>query len=62
MNNQNLINQKLLLLKRSQNFRFVPELLSSNSDFRVIGENFVPNQTLDFYVGNNLQHTIKSKQ
>ena len=32
---------------------------SSDSDVRVVGENFVPNQVLDFYIENDLQKSIK---
>ena len=31
-------------------FRLIPEQPSANSNFRLIGENFVPKQNLDFYI------------
>tara|TARA_Y100000590_G_scaffold353528_1_gene406470 strand:- start:1042 stop:3171 length:2130 start_codon:yes stop_codon:yes gene_type:complete len=47
-------------VKEESSFRFIPEKPTSNSDFRVIGENFVPNTNLDFYVGNELLKTIQT--
>jgi len=46
-------------IKDESNFRFIPEKPTSNSDFRVVGENFVPNQSLDFYIGDKLEKSIK---
>ena len=46
-------------VKDDSTFRFIPERPSSDSDFRVIGENFVPEQSLDFYIGSNFDQTIK---
>ena len=46
-------------VKDDSTFRFIPEKPPSNSDFRVIGENFVPEQSLDFYIGSNFDQTIK---
>jgi len=46
-------------VKDDSTFRFIPEKPSSDSDFRVIGENFVPGQSLDFYIGNDFDQTIK---
>jgi len=50
---------KVVGVKEESSFRFIPEKPSSNSYFRVIGENFVPNESLDFYIGKELQETIK---
>ncbi len=49
---------KMSTIKEDSIFRFIPEKPTSGSDFRVIGENFVPNQKLDFYIGNNFEKTI----
>ena len=49
---------KIVAIKEGSVFRFVPENPNSNSDFRVIGENFVPNQKLDFYIDDKLDKTI----
>ncbi|MDC0211147.1 hypothetical protein OAK30_01625 [Candidatus Nitrosopelagicus sp.] len=50
---------KIVTIKENSNFRFIPEKPASNSDFRVVGEEFVPNQTLDFYISDKLQKSIK---
>ena len=50
---------KIVTIKENSNFRFIPEKPSSNSEFRVVGEEFVPNQSLDFYISNELQKSIK---
>ena len=59
-NNRPELNQpKIVTIKENSIFRFVPEKPASNSNFRVIGENFVPNQALDFYIGNELEQSVK---
>jgi len=40
-------------------FRLIPERPSSNTDFRVVGEKFVPGQSLDFYIQNNFKQKVK---
>ena len=50
---------KIVAIKDESSFRFIPERPAANSDFRVIGENFVPNQVLDFYIGEKLETSIK---
>ena len=50
---------KIVTIKENSNFRFIPEKPASGSDFRVIGEDFVPNQSLDFYIANELQKSVK---
>ena len=50
---------KIVTIKENSNFRFIPEKPASNSDFRVVGENFVPNQSLDFYISNELQKSVE---
>ena len=50
---------KIVAINENSNFRFIPEKPSSNLDFRIVGENFVPNQNLDFYIGDELKKTIK---
>ena len=58
--NQSELNQpKTIGIKNESSFRFIPEKPSSDSDVRVVGENFVPNQVLDFYIENDLQKSIK---
>ena len=50
---------KIVTIKENSSFRFIPEKPVSNSNFRVVGEDFVPNQSLDFYISNELQESIK---
>ena len=46
--NQTELNKsKIVAVKDESVFRFIPEKPNANSEFRVIGENFVPNQSLD---------------
>ena len=58
-NKPELNQPQIITIKDESNFRFIPEKPTSNSDFRVVGENFVPNQSLDFYIENKLEKTIK---
>ena len=59
-NNESELNKpKNLAIKDNSVFRLIPEQPTSNSDFRVIGENFVPNKSLDFYIQNDFKHTVK---
>ena len=58
---QNELNQpKFIAIKEESTFRFIPEKPTANSNFRVIGENFVPNQSLDFYIAERLDRTINT--
>ena len=57
-NKPELNQPKIITIKENSNFRFIPEKPSSNSDFRVVGEDFVPNQLLDFYISNELQKSV----
>ena len=58
-NKPELNKPKIVAVKENSNFRFIPEKPASNSNFRVVGENFVPNQSLDFYIANELKESIK---
>ena len=58
-NNVELNESKIVAIKDESSFRFIPEKPTSNSDFRVIGENFVPNQFVDFYIGDKLEKTVR---
>jgi len=49
---------KVVGVNENSSFRLIPEKPGANSDFRVIGENFVPNESLDFYIGKNLEKEI----
>ena len=41
-------------LKDGSTFRLIPDKLSPGSDFRLLGTNFIPNQSLTFYIDDNL--------
>ena len=58
-NKPELNEPKIVTIKENSNFRFIPEKPASGSDFRVVGEDFVPNQSLDFYIGNELDKSVK---
>ena len=49
---------EIITIKDESIFRFIPEKPSPGSDFRVIGENFAPNQNLDFYIGDYMIKSI----
>ena len=53
---------KIIAIKDNSSFRFIPEKPTAATDFRVIGENFVPNQSLDFYIGDKLTNTLTTDQ
>ena len=58
-NKPELNQPKIVTIKENSNFRFIPERPASNSDFRVVGEEFVPGQSLDFYISNELQKSVQ---
>ena len=45
-------------IKEESRFRLIPEQPTVNSDIRVVGENFIPRQKLDFYIQDELKDTI----
>ena len=54
------INQpKITAINDNSVFRFIPEKPSIGSDFRIIGENFIPNQNIEFYIGDQMIKLIK---
>ena len=57
-NQPELNKPKIITIKENSSFRFIPEKPASNSNFRVIGENFVPNQSIDFYISDELQKSV----
>ena len=59
-NKPELNQPKIIAIKDESIFRFIPEKPTSNSFFRVIGEGFVPNQDLDFYIGDKLEKSIRT--
>jgi len=58
-NKPELNEPKIVTIKENSNFRFIPEKPASDSYFRVVGEDFVPNQSLDFYIANELKESVK---
>ncbi len=58
---ENELNQpKIIGVKDESIFRFIPKTPNADSIVRVVGEKFVPNQELDFYIGDNLSDTIQT--
>ena len=54
------INQpKIIAINDNSVFRFIPEKPSIGSDFRIIGENFIPNQDIKLYVSDQMVKLIK---
>ena len=54
------INQpKIVAINDNSFFRFIPEKPSIGSDFRIIGENFIPNQHLELYIADQMVKLIK---
>ena len=47
-------------LKDASTFRLIPDNLSPGSDFRLLGTNFVPNQSLTFYIDGNLTKSFST--
>jgi len=60
LENENDLNKSGIAgIKDESSFRFIPEKPTADSDFRVIGENFVPNESLDFYIDGKFDKTVK---
>ena len=54
------INQpKIIAIKDDSTFRFIPEKPTIGSTFRIVGENFIPNQNVEFYIGEMMIKSIK---
>jgi hypothetical protein len=59
-NDKSELNESEIIgIKDNSMFRLIPEQPSSNSDFRVVGENFVSGQSLDFYIQDDFKNTVK---
>ena len=50
---------KTIAINDNSVFRFIPEKPSVGSDFRIIGENFIPNENVEFYIANQLVRSIQ---
>ena len=55
-----IIQPKSVAIKDDSTFRLIPTKLSPGSDFRVIGNNFVPNQSLNFYINEKITNTFST--
>ena len=54
------INQPTIVaINDDSSFRFIPDKPSVGSDFRIIGENFVPNQSVTLYIANQMIKSIE---
>ena len=51
---------KSVAINDDSSFKLIPDKLSVGSDFRVLGNNFVPNQTLNFYINDKIAKTFSS--
>jgi len=47
-------------LKDASTFRLIPDKLSPGSDFRLLGTNFIPNQSLTFYINDKLTKSFST--
>ena len=56
---QEVSQAKRTAINENSLFRFIPEKPSVGSDFRIIGENFIPNQIVDLYISNQIIKSIK---
>ena len=55
-----IIQPKSVAIKDDSTFRLIPTKLSPGSDFRVIGNNFVPNKSLNFYINEKITNTFST--
>ena len=54
------INQPTVVaIDDDSSFRFIPDKPSVGSDFRIIGQNFVPNQSVTLYIANQMIKSIE---
>ena len=54
-----VIQPKRISINDNSSFKFIPEKPSIGSDFRIIGINFIPDQSVDFYIDNQMIKSIK---
>ena len=45
---------ELIAIKDNSNFRLIPQVPTIGSDFRIVGENFIPNQSLELYIADQM--------
>ena len=51
---------KSVAIKDDSSFKLIPEKLSAGADFRVIGNNFVPNQSLNLYINDKITKSFST--
>ena len=51
---------KSVAIKDNSSFKLIPEKLSAGADFRVIGNNFVPNQSLNLYINDKITKSFST--
>ncbi len=49
-------------IKEDSRFRLIPEQPSADASFRLLGENFIPQQNVDFYIQDQFVDTIRIDQ
>ena len=59
MMEQDVVQSERIAINDNSSFRFIPEKPSIGSDFRIVGQNFIPNQSVDFYIGDQMIKSIK---
>ena len=50
---------KIIAINDNSSFRFIPEKPAIGSDFRIIGEGFIPNQSVKLYIADELVRSIE---
>ena len=56
---QELNKLKNTAIKDDSRFRLIPEQPTTDSSFRLVGENFIPEQNVDFYIQDEFINTVK---
>ena len=59
MMEQDVVQSERIAINDNSSFRFIPEKPSIGSDFRIVGQNFIPNQSVDFYIDDQMIKSIK---
>jgi hypothetical protein len=60
MMEQDVVQSEQIAINDNSSFRFIPEKPSIGSDFRILGQNFIPNQSVDFYIDDQMVKSIKT--
>ena len=59
-NQPELNKPEYVAIKDDSVFRLIPEQPNINSDFRVLGQNFIPQQNIDFYIQDEFVDTFRT--